>query len=98
MCAVVESAVLREVKDILKVACQLFGLDVESSKPLNAWSVDKVATLWQQKHFAKGSGVHACVVSIGYRRSAQAIRLLLLTNSQTSTSYRWASLLRRMER
>ena len=71
MCAVVESAVLREVKDILKVACQLFGLDVESSKPLNARSVDKVATLWQQKHFAKGSGVHACVVSIRYRRSAQ---------------------------
>ena len=71
MRAVVETAVLREMENLLEVACHLLRLHVESAEPLYSRSINKVSSLRHFNHLAECRGMHTCIVCIAYFRSSQ---------------------------
>jgi len=62
MCAVRESAVLRDFKYFFEEMPYFFLFHIDGAKALDAGCVDHSASFTEFEHFGKSSGVHAFVV------------------------------------
>lgn len=70
--AVGETAVLREMENLLEIACELFWFHVERAEALDAWGVDNIRVeRGEWYHLAECRGVHTCLMGIADVGSTQ---------------------------
>ena len=69
MCAVVETAILGKIENLLEVMPHFLAFHVEGTKALDAWCVDDIRT-WHERvlyriHLREGSGMLSRIEGIG---------------------------------